>query len=121
MSGSPPLAFLWYKFAGRTMRRTLSAAALCLAALCDAEASASDSAEGADDPAPVAAEQLDGRAFPHHVLALTWDDGPDRNTLELARYLAKERVGATFFVVHEWADHLADDPGVGERVSETGY
>ena len=31
--------------------------------------------------------QRDGRGFPEGVLALTWDDGPDVNTLALGEYL----------------------------------
>jgi peptidoglycan/xylan/chitin deacetylase (PgdA/CDA1 family) len=66
-------------------------------------------------------EPLDGRAFPDGVLALTWDDGPDVYTLELARYLAAERVSATFFVVAEWDRDVSSEPGVGKAVYATGY
>jgi peptidoglycan/xylan/chitin deacetylase (PgdA/CDA1 family) len=65
--------------------------------------------------------QLDGSAFPDKVLALTWDDGPDANTLALASYLRRERVSATFFVVREWSNDLSADPGSGKREFETGY
>lgn len=65
--------------------------------------------------------QLDGRSFPDHVLALTWDDGPDAHTLELADYLASRRVSATFFVVDEWAGDLSEEPGQGAHEFETGY
>jgi len=65
--------------------------------------------------------QLDGRGFPDHVLALTWDDGPDANTLRLADYLASRRVAATFFVVDEWAGDLSEEPGRGPHEFETGY
>ncbi len=64
---------------------------------------------------------LDGRAFPDGVLALTWDDGPDAHTLELAEYLSHARVSATFFVVNDWRPDLSSDPGRGESVYETGY
>jgi len=67
------------------------------------------------------ATQLDGHAFPDGVLALTWDDGPDVNTLALAEYLAREKVTATFFVVNEWVANLSSDPGTGRGVYETGY
>lgn len=73
-----------------------------------------------DDVAPERAP-LDGRSFPDGVLALTWDDGPDVHTLDLARYLAARRVSATFFVVGEWDRELSSDPGVGRSVYETGY
>lgn len=73
-----------------------------------------------DDVAPERAP-LDGRGFPDGVLSLTWDDGPDVHTLELARYLAAQRVSATFFVVGEWDRDLSSDPGIGRAVYETGY
>jgi peptidoglycan/xylan/chitin deacetylase (PgdA/CDA1 family) len=65
--------------------------------------------------------QLDGRGFPDHVLALTWDDGPDANTLRLADYLASHHISATFFVVDEWAGDLSEEPGRGPHEFETGY
>jgi peptidoglycan/xylan/chitin deacetylase (PgdA/CDA1 family) len=65
--------------------------------------------------------QLDGHAFPDHVLALTWDDGPDAHTLRLADYLASRRVSGTFFVVDEWAGGLSEEPGSGRHAFETGY
>jgi peptidoglycan/xylan/chitin deacetylase (PgdA/CDA1 family) len=65
--------------------------------------------------------QLDGRSFPDKTIALTWDDGPDVNTLALARYLAREKVSATFFVVREWIEGVSDSPGSGRGVFETGY
>ncbi len=65
--------------------------------------------------------RIDGRAFPDHVLALTWDDGPDQSTLRLASYLASHRISATFFVVDEWAGDLSEEPGRGAHEFETGY
>ena len=59
--------------------------------------------------------------FPEGVLALTWDDGPDEGTLDLARYLHEARVAATFFVVRGWDADLSSDPGVGAAVPRTGY
>jgi peptidoglycan/xylan/chitin deacetylase (PgdA/CDA1 family) len=70
---------------------------------------------------PPVRPQLDGRAFPDKLLALTWDDGPDSNTLALASYLKREHVSATFFVVREWSNGLSADPGSGKREFETGY
>jgi peptidoglycan/xylan/chitin deacetylase (PgdA/CDA1 family) len=61
------------------------------------------------------------QVFPQRVLSLTWDDGPDAHTIELARYLAEEHVSATFFVVAEWRPGLSADPGIGYAVRETGY
>ncbi len=55
------------------------------------------------------------------MLALTWDDGPDKGSLALAEYLHRERVSATFFVVSEWSKELSSDPGEGVGVFETGH
>ena len=72
-------------------------------------------------PPPLVRAQLDGRSFPDKLLALTWDDGPDANTLALASYLNREHVSATFFVVREWSHGLSDEPGSGKKEFETGY
>ena len=72
-------------------------------------------------PGTLVRPQLDGRAFPDGVLALTWDDGPDVHTLQLARYLHAKNVSGTFFVVDEWRADLSDDPGTGRGVMHTGY
>jgi peptidoglycan/xylan/chitin deacetylase (PgdA/CDA1 family) len=76
-------------------------------------------------PSPIPAHpirpQLDGTNFPPKVLALTWDDGPDRDTLALADYLHKKRIAATFFVVHSWVEGVSSDPGSGPFVFKTGY
>ncbi|MDB4944677.1 MAG: Rhs family protein [Labilithrix sp.] len=65
--------------------------------------------------------RVDGHDFPDKVIALTWDDGPDRNTLELAGYLKRHRIAATFFVVSSWIGGVSDDPGHGSGVYESGY
>jgi peptidoglycan/xylan/chitin deacetylase (PgdA/CDA1 family) len=65
--------------------------------------------------------QLHGHDFPDKVLALTWDDGPDEGTLELARYLSHEKISSTFFVVGTWVAGLSSDPGTGRHVFETGH
>lgn len=65
--------------------------------------------------------RLDGSDFPDGVLALTWDDGPDANTVELARYLESQRVSGTFFVVGDWSDPISEEPGIGPFIYETGY
>jgi len=65
--------------------------------------------------------RVDGHAFPDHVIALTWDDGPDTSTLQLASYLKSHRISATFFVVSSWVDGLSDDPGDGKGVFQSGY
>jgi peptidoglycan/xylan/chitin deacetylase (PgdA/CDA1 family) len=71
--------------------------------------------------APALHTRIDGHAFPDKVIALTWDDGPDVNTLELAAYLKRHRISATFFVVGSWIDGLSDDPGEGKGVFLSGY
>jgi peptidoglycan/xylan/chitin deacetylase (PgdA/CDA1 family) len=64
---------------------------------------------------------IHGTDFPDGVVALTWDDGPDAMTLELARFLRAEKVSGSFFVVGEWIDGISEEPGVGENIYETGY
>jgi len=67
--------------------------------------------------------RLDGRQFPSRVVALTWDDGPDLHTLELAKYLSQRNVFGTFFVVHSWAAGVSNDPGESlvNATFRTGY
>jgi peptidoglycan/xylan/chitin deacetylase (PgdA/CDA1 family) len=64
--------------------------------------------------------QLDGRDFPDGAIALTFDDGPDVHTLELAEYLEQQKISATFFVVNAWVDDLSADPGRGDGVFTSG-
>jgi peptidoglycan/xylan/chitin deacetylase (PgdA/CDA1 family) len=87
-----------------------------------------DLSVAAPDAEPIHAEPrgptrspIRGIDFPDGVLALTWDDGPDATTLELARYLRKQRVSGTFFVVGEWIDGVSEEPGVGQNLHATGY
>jgi peptidoglycan-N-acetylglucosamine deacetylase len=44
-------------------------------------------------------EALKGTDLPPRTLSLTFDDGPSTGTLELAQYLSKEQILATFFVI----------------------
>jgi peptidoglycan/xylan/chitin deacetylase (PgdA/CDA1 family) len=85
------------------------------------DASPAHEAPRAATAPPTPRAQIDGRAFPDHVLALTWDDGPDAHSLALATYLHAERVSATFFVVSDWVAGLSSDPGAGRGVFQTGY
>jgi peptidoglycan/xylan/chitin deacetylase (PgdA/CDA1 family) len=78
----------------------------------------------ASPPAPrsnVSLTQINGQSFPDHVLALTWDDGPDRGSVALADYLHRQKVSATFFVVSEWSKDLSSDPGEGVDTYQTGH
>jgi peptidoglycan/xylan/chitin deacetylase (PgdA/CDA1 family) len=42
--------------------------------------------------------QINGSNLPDKTVVLTYDDGPDEHTLELAKYLADEGIKVTFFV-----------------------
>lgn len=62
-----------------------------------------------------------GTDFPDGVVALTWDDGPDAHTMDLAHFLHDEHVAATFFVVGSWRDGVSEEPGFGATKLATGY
>jgi peptidoglycan/xylan/chitin deacetylase (PgdA/CDA1 family) len=114
-----------------SVRRPALALALALTACTDPPAPDAPAAALAPSPALAPAPapalalaphtRIDGHAFPDKVIALTWDDGPDANTLELAAYLKRRRISATFFVVASWIDGLSDDPGDGKNVFVSGY
>jgi peptidoglycan/xylan/chitin deacetylase (PgdA/CDA1 family) len=87
----------------------------------DREASARDVEALAPESRGPKHRRVHGADFPDGVLALTWDDGPDEHTLDLARYLKEEKVAGTFFVVSEWIDGVSEEPGVGPNVFATGY
>jgi peptidoglycan/xylan/chitin deacetylase (PgdA/CDA1 family) len=50
------------------------------------------------DQQPLTTGQINGSNLPSKTVVLTYDDGPDEHTLELARYLNEQGVRATFFV-----------------------
>jgi len=52
------------------------------------------------------------------AVALTFDDGPDANTLALARYLAREKVPACFFFVGARA---VAQPGIVREIASLGF
>ncbi len=60
---------------------------------------------------------LGGDLLPPKTVALTYDDGPDLHTLELAQYLHSEGIAATFFVVgrHFCASYDASGSCLGGR------
>jgi peptidoglycan/xylan/chitin deacetylase (PgdA/CDA1 family) len=119
----------------RRIRRSLALAVALLAGACSDPSPPAESTAALTAPPPPPASsppsapptpppprpQLDGRAFPDKVLALTWDDGPDARTLELARYLRAQHVAATFFVVAAWVEGVSSDPGAGSGVFATGH
>ncbi len=43
--------------------------------------------------------QITGDEIPYPLISLTYDDGPGNNTLEIAEFLHREKISATFFVV----------------------
>jgi peptidoglycan/xylan/chitin deacetylase (PgdA/CDA1 family) len=116
-----------------TLTLSFSAIAWALASGCHAESNVNASVLAAPSPPSMASAPrdaqsiatprapIDGHDFPDGVLALTWDDGPDQNTLKLAELLREARVSATFFVVGEWIDDLSQDPGWGRGIFETGH
>lgn len=50
-------------------------------------------------------QPLSGSSLPPKTLCFTFDDGPGENTLAIAKYLFKEGIPATFFVVGKYAIH----------------
>ena len=68
---------------------------------------------------------LKGNDLPPRTLCLTYDDGPGRDTVTLARYLYREGIEATFFVVGRHAegnaDVLAQVSAWGHRVGNHTY
>ena len=100
--------------------RRISAVAALAALACSKPAP--ERADAAPAPAPARASvRIDGQAFPDRVVALTWDDGPDAHTLDLAKYLFAEKVSGTFFVVAEWSKDVSEEPGRGIDVFHTGH
>lgn len=61
---------------------------------------------------------ITGADLPDGVLALTYDDGPGKDTVRLARYLSDEDVRATFFVVGQ---HVSRFPAALETIHVRGH
>ena len=61
---------------------------------------------------------ITGADLPDGVLALTYDDGPGKDTVQLARYLSDEDVRATFFVVGR---HVSRFPAALETIHVRGH
>jgi peptidoglycan/xylan/chitin deacetylase (PgdA/CDA1 family) len=47
---------------------------------------------------PILGDQIYGDSLPPKTVVLSYDDGPDESTLEIARYLAEKDIPVTFFV-----------------------
>ena len=114
---------------GYLIARTLYVLSACCALACRFTGGAANHpAEGLGPQVPVthlrahiSDQQISGQSFPPRVLALTWDDGPDVHTLDLAHYLYSQHVAATFFVVQRWNRDISSDPGLGRDTFQTGY
>ncbi|RYY07223.1 MAG: hypothetical protein EOP43_03890 [Sphingobacteriaceae bacterium] len=50
-------------------------------------------------------QSYNGTTLPAKTLCLTFDDGPGKNTLAIARFLFENQIQATFFVVGKYAFH----------------
>jgi peptidoglycan/xylan/chitin deacetylase (PgdA/CDA1 family) len=61
---------------------------------------------------------LTGSDLPLKTLCLTYDDGPGKDTFEIAKFLYEQNVRATFFVVGKYAIHHSETL---ERVSSLGH
>jgi peptidoglycan/xylan/chitin deacetylase (PgdA/CDA1 family) len=63
-------------------------------------------------------EPYKGDELPSKHLCLTYDDGPGKNTLEIATFLHQQNIQATFFVVGKYA---AEYDNVLHEVAELGH
>lgn len=61
---------------------------------------------------------INGAGLPVGSLSLTYDDGPGKDTVALARFLHEEGIRATFFVVGQ---HVLQFPHVLDAVSDYGH
>jgi peptidoglycan/xylan/chitin deacetylase (PgdA/CDA1 family) len=82
----------------RTFLRRLRGAVLTSTAVAAGCAPSLDGAPWTLEQEPLTAGQINGSALPARTVVLTYDDGPDEHTMELARYLNEQGVRATFFV-----------------------
>jgi peptidoglycan/xylan/chitin deacetylase (PgdA/CDA1 family) len=63
-------------------------------------------------------ETYKGDELPSKHLCLTYDDGPGKNTLEIAAFLHSHNIHATFFVVGKYAIEYDD---ILQKVAELGH
>jgi peptidoglycan/xylan/chitin deacetylase (PgdA/CDA1 family) len=63
-------------------------------------------------------EPYKGEDLPSRCLCLTYDDGPGKNTLQIAAFLHEHNIQATFFVVGKYAIEYDD---VLHKVAELGH
>lgn len=61
---------------------------------------------------------INGANLPVGTISLTYDDGPGKDTIRLARYLGDEEVRATFFVVGQ---HVSRFPAALEMMHIRGH
>lgn len=50
-------------------------------------------------------QSYNGAELPAKTLCLTFDDGPGKHTVDIARFLSENNISATFFVVGKYAYH----------------
>ncbi|MCW3081049.1 polysaccharide deacetylase family protein [Segetibacter sp.] len=63
-------------------------------------------------------EPYTGKELPYKSLCLTYDDGPGKDTYEIARFLFDENIQATFFVVGKYA---IENEETLEKVARLGH
>ncbi len=73
---------------------------------------------GDSDTTDFSRSQFSGQGLPLKKLSLTFDDGPGSRTLELAEYLQKEGIQATFFVVGK---NAAEKGALLQRIKNLGH
>jgi peptidoglycan/xylan/chitin deacetylase (PgdA/CDA1 family) len=75
-----------------------SASFIALAAACSSSPTQERVGEGSAPILAPADISISGSSLPPNTVVLSYDDGPDEHTLEIAKYLASEQIHATFFV-----------------------
>jgi peptidoglycan/xylan/chitin deacetylase (PgdA/CDA1 family) len=73
-------------------------ASLAFVSLCACSEAPVDASLGVLEQPVLQTNNINGNGLPAKTVILTYDDGPDAHTLELARYLNEQGVHATFFI-----------------------